>query len=382
MNRDSNQQPLDAHYTPPGVARQLLNHINCLPPGLIADFAVGGGELLVHAARRWRTRAILACDISAKVVSSISKEWVDWNVGRCDFLSPRSRSSSRLLRTAKGQVALCLANPPFSYRGSKRWRVNMADSTAIECSPAIAFLLTSIEYLCPGGRLVAIIPANAIRSQRDEDAMALLSRLGTLSVLDQYRRGTFPSCTSQTISVNFHMGAATSQAALSTVERNPRLQVELIRGCIPMYRVSPIRKGMVPVVHTTDLFEHGVREPANGIHEPRRIVLGPAVLIPRVGKSDRGKVALYTSPESITLSDCLFAIKCSSHADALYLLNVLLDSWSTVRDVYHGTCAPYMTTRDLTRALAALGAQVKGHTSKVVESEFFAISPDALSTAP
>jgi hypothetical protein len=382
MKRDGSQQPrqnsLDAHYTPPGIARQLLTHINYLPPGVIADFAVGGGELLIHATHRWRGRPIHACDISAKVVSSISKRWGDWRVGKCDFLSPRSRSASQILREVKGRVALCLANPPFSYRGAKRWRVNVADNITIECSPAIAFLLTATEYLCPEGRILAIIPANAVNSQRDEDAMAMLSRLGKLTVLDRYRRGAFPSCTSQTISVSFHLSAAESLAIPKIAERAPRLQVELTRGCIPMYRVAPLREGSIPVVHTIDLYEHGVHEPANGTPASSRIVWGPAVLIPRVGKPNKGKVALYTASRSIALSDCVFAIRCSSHSDALYLLNLLLDNWTFLRGVYHGTCAPYMTTRDLTNALVALGVQITERSG----SDNSLMTSDALSAGP
>jgi hypothetical protein len=62
---------IDAHYTPPLIARELLSHAGELPQGLIADFAAGGGELLLQAAKRWQTREILACDISHSAVARL-----------------------------------------------------------------------------------------------------------------------------------------------------------------------------------------------------------------------------------------------------------------------------------------------------------------------
>lgn len=351
---------VDAHYTPPSIARELLRHIEQLPAGSIADFAVGGGELLIQATRRWPKREVIACDISQKAISAICGRWESWNVGRCDFLSPRSRAASGVLRAAKGGVALCLANPPFSYRGSKRWRVDTADGTTVLCSPAVAFLLTAVEYLRPGGRLLAIVPANSIRSQKDEAAMGLLSRTGALTVLDHYPRGTFPSCTSQTVSVSFRLDRELIQQAIrSGPERVPRLDVELVRGCTPMHRVDSLCEGLIPVVHTRDLNNHCVYQPVYGVAASRRLIKGPAVLLPRVGKPASGKVALYTARESIGLSDCVFAITCSSPAHALYLLNLLLDNWATFCQAYHGTCAPYITAKDLIGALFALGIRVR-----------------------
>jgi len=353
-------EAVDAHYTPPNMARELLRHVEQLPAGSIADFAAGGGELLLQAARRWPTREIVACDISRQVVCNISKEQRAWSIGRCNFLSLRSRAASRVLRVAKGGVALCLANPPFSYRGGKRWRVDTAGGTTVLCSPAVAFLLTAIEYLSPGGWLLAIIPANSLRSQKDEAAINLLSRAGAFTVLDHYPRGSFPSCTSQTVSISFRLHRELiPHAVRSCPERPSRLEVELVRGCAPMHRAVPQCKGVTPIVHTTDLQDHCVYPPTLGAGGTGRVVKGPAVLLPRVGNPSSDKIALYPASEYVVLSDCVFGITCSSPAHALYLLNLLLANWSAIHQAYHGTCAPYMTTKDLIGALFSLGVRVR-----------------------
>jgi predicted RNA methylase len=352
-------RPVDAHYTPPDMAKELLSHVDWIPAGSIADFAVGGGELLIHAARRWPLRQIVACDISQKAVSAISHGQEAWSVGRCDFLSPRSRTASRVVRAEKGKVALCLANPPFSYRGSKRWSVNAADGATALCSPAVAFLLTAVEYLRPSGRLLAIVPSNSIRSQKDEGAIDLLCRAGELTILDHYPRGSFPSCTSQTLSLRFRLEKdPVQQSVRSDSERTTRFDVKLVRGCTPMHRVNPLQAGLVPVVHTSNLNNHCVYSPTCGVATSTRLVMGPAVLLPRVGRPTSGKIALYTSSNAIALSDCVFAIACSSQANALHILNSLIDNWDIFSGSYHGTCAPYLTTDDLTFALAALGIRV------------------------
>ncbi len=360
INRSSAILAVDAHYTPTHIAKELLCHLQRLPSGLIADFAVGGGELLIQAARRWPRREIVACDISRCVVSSISERWESWRVGRCDFLSPRSRASSRVLRDARGRVALCIANPPFSYRGSRSWRVDTGDGSTVLCSPAVAFLLTAVEYLRPGGHLLAIVPANSVRSQRDEEAINLLSQIGEFSVLDRYPRGTFPSCTAETVSIDFRSARGITQGTIRSDQESPwRLEVQLIRGCAPMHRVGPLRKGLIPVVHTSNLNGHRVYQPACGVAVSNRSIKGPAVLLPRVGKPTSGKISLYTADEPVVLSDCVFALICPSAAHALYLLNLLVDNWVILRRGYHGTCAPYMTTADLIGVLSSLSIRAR-----------------------
>jgi hypothetical protein len=351
---------IDAHYTPPLIARELLSHAGELPQGLIADFAAGGGELLLQAAKRWQTREILACDISHSAVARLSKQWPDWKVGRCDFYSARSRGTSRLLRFAKGDVALCVANPPFSYRGGKQWQVTSSTGTPIRCGPAMAFLLIAVEYLRPGGQLVSIIPANALRSSKDEAAIDLMHQLGSLRLLDSYPRGTFPNCTSRTVSIAFRRQATSARNEKLGTEQggNVKVEVELTRGTTPMHCVTPLRKGSVPVVHTSELQNNSVQSPTYGVPRAQKVVTGPAVLVPRVGKPQSGKIALYTKDEPIVLSDCVFAIRCASGSDSLYVLNLLLSNWDHLSSAYHGTCAPYITINDLIVTLSEVGIRV------------------------
>jgi hypothetical protein len=225
----------------------------------------------------------------------------------------------------------------------------------------MAFLFNAIEYLSPYGQLLAIVPANTLRSEKDEEAINLLSQIGAFEVLDVYPRGTFPSCTSRTVSIRFlRAGKLASSENFRTEVRASRLEVDLTRGSTPMHRVGPLLKGHFPVVHTSNLCEHSVQRLAYGVAVARRLARGPAVLLPRVGKPDSGKVALYTAEQPVVLSDCVFAITCASGADALYLLNILLTNWSTFAQAYHGTCAPYITIKDLVDALYGLGIRVRG----------------------
>jgi hypothetical protein len=366
---------IDAHYTPSSIAKELLSHADQLPQGLIADFAAGGGDLLIQAAQRWQTRQFIACDISQHAVSKLSKQWPEWKVGRCDFYSVRSRAASRLLRSAKGNVGLCVANPPFSYRGGKQWTVASSAGAPVSCGPAMAFLLIAIEYLRPGGQLLSIIPANALRSAKDQAAVDLLHRLGTLSVLDSYPRGTFPNCTSQTISIAFRRQEKSERHdALNAQQGDIRVEVELDRGTTPMHCVTSLREGRIPVVHTSELQNHTVERPKYGVQRAPKVVTAPAVLVPRVGKPQSGKIALYTRDEPVVLSDCVFAIRCASANDSLYVLNVLLSNWEHFSRAYHGTCAPYITIKDLVAALSDLGIRVRAN----VLGEPVVVSADSL----
>ena len=351
--------PLDAHYTPDVVAAQLLDRAGALPHGVIADFAVGGGDLLRQAARRWPERKIVACDIARTTVAAVSRDWASWEVGRCNFFSGRSRSASPLLREVKGTVALCLANPPFSYRGGRRWRVRTADGL-VTCGPAIAFLLHAIEYLCSGGVLLAILPANALRSEKDRLAIDYISKKGAFEILEAYERGTFPGCTVRTVSVRFVCDlSGPSLLANRRPNAREKFEVSLTRGTTPVHTASTRAPGLVPLIHTTDLINNGVMEARLGVQHTPRLVHPPAVLIPRVGKPDSRKVAVYLDDTPSAISDCIIAINCRSTAEALHVLNAVVREWEKFALAYHGTCAPYLTIADLIQSLAGLGISAR-----------------------
>jgi len=126
---------IDCIYTPSALAREMVDAAGvCLNGGhLIADFAVGSGELLIAACERWPLASIVATDIDRVETQLLKKQNSGWQIGRCDFLNPKSKNASPILRKLVDRINLILLNPPFSCRGGKRV-VAMASGTSVKCS--------------------------------------------------------------------------------------------------------------------------------------------------------------------------------------------------------------------------------------------------------
>ena len=114
---------MDQIYTPPYLAALMAKASRARPSQseefIVADFAAGSGELLLAAASVWPTATMVATDIDSRAVCNVRKISNSWRTGVCDFLNPRSRRSSPVLRSLKRRTNLVLLNPPFSCRGGK-----------------------------------------------------------------------------------------------------------------------------------------------------------------------------------------------------------------------------------------------------------------------
>ena len=86
-------------------------------------------------------------------------------------------------------------------------------------------------------------------------------------------------------------------------------------------------------------------------------VSAPCVLIPRVGKPDVQKVVVYRGGEAV-ISDCFFALECTTETDADEVRRLLADRWTELAAAYSGACAPYLTKQKLRVLLADIGVGV------------------------
>jgi hypothetical protein len=344
----------DQHPTPPKLVSRLLTEAARVlesSPSIVADFAAGDGRLLHAAADRWPKAKIVAVDTDPLSVQALEQENTTWRVYKGDFLS--QRVGSRL--AAATPANLVLLNPPFSYRGGRVWKVPTKWGTCA-ATPAGAFLVRAFEMTARKGTVAAIMPSSFGTSQRDVSARLNLSRDAVLTLVSQEPRGTFPSAvaataiyvvtpSSQPVSVDIPEGPFTV---------GPKQSVRIIRGALPVHRARLGQVGL-PFVHTTGL-RHGRVQQSLGRVLPRqgeRLVDPGAVLIPRVGKPDARKVAVYRGDGPIVMSDCVFAL--TESRDPQLLANALVANWDYVVNCYAGSCAPYLTVRRLERLLRQVG---------------------------
>ena len=126
-------------------------------------------------------------------------------------------------------------------------------------------------------------------------------------------------------------------------------------GCQPMYRTRDASTGPV-LVHSTDLRSSRVYlNGCRGISEERRLY-GPSVLLPRVGRITKDKIALLQSLDTpIVLSDCVIAITTTTLDDARRVQKLLIEGFPSLRAQYVGTGAPFVTLQRLRTVLNRLG---------------------------
>ena len=197
---------MDRIYTPPHLAALMAKASRVRPNQseefVVADFAAGYGELLLAVESLWPMATVVGTDIDGKAVRNLREMSDNWRIGVCDFLNPRSRQSSPLLRSLAGHTNLVVLNPPFSCRGGKRVSATVGDAKS-KCSVGLAFVVNSIDYLAEGGELIAVLPQGSLTSEKDAQTWNLLNRIGDTEVLKTNGLRTFPRAAVRTAIVRF-----------------------------------------------------------------------------------------------------------------------------------------------------------------------------------
>lgn len=350
----------DQIFTPSDLAHDLvkLASLGGRELGLVADFAVGDGALLRAAIQRQPSAQILGVDINRATVHKLQAAHASWQIGSCDFLNPRSRASSPVLRRSRGQVSTALLNPPFTCRGGRREHVTLYGQR-LTCSVAMAFILTTLDYLSPSGVVVAVAPRGIEKSEKDAAAWDLLRSLGTAEVVGYRDRGAFPGTALRSLLLRFTRGAMAERRPAfrnPVATRDERPVVSLVRGTLQMHRVQFTNTGM-RLIHTTDLSDGQLGPEHRRTRESGRRCQGPVVLVPRVGRPMLSKIVRTTLHHEATLSDCVIALECASDDDSYRVRRAIEDRWAEFESSYGGSCAPYITLTALRDVLDRFGFQ-------------------------
>lgn len=352
---------MDRFYTPQVLAERMAESVGDSDRATcVADFAAGNGQLLKAVHSKWSQSNIVAADINPCVVKDLKREHPGWAVSCADFLNPRSRLGSRTLREVKGTVSTIVLNPPFSCRGGTRW-VAYFETQSVTCSLALAFLLTSVPFLAPRGQVLALLPTGCLTNQKDHKAWNLLRSHYDFEVLCVNDRKTFDRCFPQTAFVRLVRGAAPESVGgdkavhnSSTGRGKGDIKVKIVRGTVQMHSIRRA-SGATPLIHSTELVGHEARPLRYIEHRNARSITGPAVLLPRVGQPNKGKICLYMEEESVLLSDCVIALKCASLDEAKLVWGLVCNNWEEISRGYGGTCAPFITISALREGLERLG---------------------------
>lgn len=359
---------IDSIYTPSALARTMVDAagVSLGAEHLIADFAAGSGELLNAAQSKWPLAQIVATDIDSTEARFLRGKNNGWQIGICDFLDPKSRNGSSILRRLVGRTKLVILNPPFSCRGGKKV-VASASAISVKCSVGLAFVVNSIDYLAAGGALVSILPLGSLFSEKDAEAWKLLRKLGTVETIMYNGHRTFPKATVDTVVIRL-VKAQEGEEQLDQINEGVELDIcenyeadiKLVRGNIQMDEIeNAYGLDSVTLIHSTELKEGNISNGRGVTNRGARLVTGPMVLIPRVGRPKKEKVVCYTGEGTFALSDCVLALLCPSKHVATQTWESLMQNWNLLEQAYSGSGAKYITIKKYISLLRQLGYLIK-----------------------
>lgn len=346
---------VDQFFTPQWLAQEMVGRIGRDSVRVIADFAAGDGALLQAASEFWPDAQILATDIDRQSVRRLRQKDSRWRVSQCDFLSEYSRRNARSLCGQQGEVDLIVLNPPFSCRGARTLRCQFAD-TEVTCSTALAFVIAALSYLAPDGEMVALLPQNTLQSDKDRAAWKSVESTYVVNAGRTTQRGDFEGCFVQSRIVRLARRLRKrSNRVISDADRSnckERGHVTVVRGTVQMHQNEP---GTRTLVHTTDLIRNRVILNGHVAPQKRPSVVGPSVLLPRVGQPSIDKISLFLQRRRVVLSDCVIGLQCESTIAATALFEDIIREDADFLRLYSGTCARYTTVARVKGFLRSIG---------------------------
>jgi tRNA1(Val) A37 N6-methylase TrmN6 len=329
---------------------------------IIADFSAGYGELLEAAKKKWKSAKPVAIDINKRIINVLRTKHQDWEIGRVNFLSSKSRNKASILNKIKGKVSLVLLNPPFSCRGGTRYEAKL-NGFSVKCSLALAFIMSALEYLAPKGEIIALLPLGTLRSLKDKDAWNQLSKLFIKRIIAENGKNTFYNCFPKTVIVHLirRRKPINCKPKLECHFNSNGIEVKIVRGTFSMHELPKEERTNCKhklLIHSTNL-RNGIVEIGDLKANKGRKFRGPGVLLPRVGLPNINKICIVQNSTSFILSDCVIGLKCKNKRIALFVKKSLQQNWNIIEKCYGGTCSRYITVSSLINLLSTLGFQSK-----------------------
>lgn len=352
-------EKIDTFYTPPELAQRLLGYVNILRIENVADFCVGKGELLKAAEAKFENIKCFGTDIDRSIVNEIKNTHKHWNIEICDFTDSQSRTDTSILR--EGFFDLVLSNPPFTCRGSKINRVEYLDKI-FHVSTAMMFLVESLRYLKLSGSLYAIMPSSIIFSDKDRRLIRAIRDNYDIQILEEIERQSFKDCAPNIVLIKICRRKDVENEifdalSITSIYNTPLIfdakscNVKIFRGNLSVHEATNFEnKNGGHYVHSTNLRNNSIVYNNFMVDKPSSEIMGPAILIHRVGKPDITKVCKLQKGDSIILSDCVIAIMGKSQSIINKMYNAIMRQETEFISLYKGTGAKYLTIERVQKA--------------------------------
>lgn len=329
----------DEFYTSTALASRLISYI---PTNVkiksVADFCIGGGELLIAALKRWKELDCYGVDISNNAINNLQAIYPKWHLEVFDFTGDVTEGS--FLQNKR--FDLILLNPPFTCKGSIVNEIYYK-GVAYHASTAMLFLVNALKYINKQGGMYAIIPMGTLYSQKDRKLWNAIYEDYLVTLLQENDISYFKDCSPSIAIISIKPGKTISKlGALDDVVITNSPKVQLIRGKLSMFKVNKMDNGF-QLIHTTLMKNNIIIDGNIRTMHSESTVQGPAVLIPRVGNPNSGKICVINEGNTYVLSDCVIGLKTNSINDAKQLMGMIIDDWDNFKKLYKGTGAKYIT---------------------------------------
>ena len=329
----------DSYYTSAKYAKEFVGFVKERNISNVADFCVGGGELLNAAEKRWDNIKCYGTDISMDAVQTLKKAKPQWTLGICDFKDEKSRNKTFLVNL---KFDLVLLNPPFTCKGSTINTIQY-DGKEYHVSTAIVYIIEALKYITEHGALYSIIPSGILFSKKDEKIRNALYTDYNIKVHGEYDKMYFKDSSPSVSIISIRKGKTLKPYnPINKIRLAHNFKLDVFRGKLSTCELKRSNKGNL-FVHTTNLQQNKIELNKIRVKGDYSLVNGPCVLVARVGNPTKIKVCAIKNSQHFVISDCILAIKTITNEDALILANMIIDDWSRFSILYKGTGARYLT---------------------------------------
>ena len=390
---------MSRHYTPADVAAVLGRYAPQRIRSLLEP-AVGDGVLLHPLIHRFGAdlEHVWCFDTDGTAIDRVRSSFGGILGDRLHLVNQDFLASTEHATSPPGDIQFdcAILNPPFAASTQDWLLVDQAlefpgvETRARFAPREIGFIARAIRLLAPGGRLLAVVPASLVSSERTRWFRESLRRCGAIQFVHELPPYTFRGVEGRFYLFVFEKGVAERDLVLlnhdlSAPERlvvpwqkvNPSLRLDYgyvagMRWYTAIEEAHP-DLGWKRMADIAEIFRGTAQSPA-GVHtavhtcdskggwwtsegrltrhgdwgqtsNKRRIRSGD-LLIKRVGRGCSGSLGVTAGEEGKTCSDCIFILRpCQprSHVRLMFAARVLLQSPAVRRILERGTGATYLT---------------------------------------
>jgi len=311
-------------YTPPEIARLLVQQLNISTPSAVVDICCGSCNLLRAAGARWPHAKLIGADI----VSHKSQGVICIKSDGREFALEHT-----------GEYPLVLANPPFDFVSSKCEFPKLFEDISFECKTSrleVEMLFANLRILKEHGTLVIIIPSTFVTAERYRNTRRYVAQNYHVQRVIHLPNDVFGSTNISSCALVIKREKISHHYTKRFFVRNSNGNYSISKGInIPQASVRSGDWGTIPVcrlkkgyqfrrgnISSSYFKEAGIAmlhtAKSNNPWEPsvRYISTVPNgavyaenndIIISRIGKS-AGKWYKYQGPR-IPVSDCLYVLK-------------------------------------------------------------------------